>query len=550
VHSVKKGGEFFQVMRKCLKPIASLISIVFFLLSLYLATVSRADEAHSVTPESGSTEDPMIDEVLWVDADSDLGSFNLNHGFLHGRDENSPAPSESLVAALKPKEWRLYKARSYELAELHQANITYGLSNHYAWSQGGFPYAEPWEDWSGYEAYMLLNLQVYDSYFPDCPVEYYDIWSEPDHPYYWHGTYEQLLETFARCYNVVKSYNPEAKLVGPSISWFRPGDPGVEGIIDFLVDLDSIYGIRLDAISWHENGGTWIDTRPDGIPSRAQYLRSQIQAHFPAEYAPELHVNEFMGGRVHLSPGWNVGFLYYLDEAEIDKAMRACWWILSENPPDYWSDCWSGLNGMFMKDGQTPQPAYWVYLNHARMQGETKLHVWGSDVNTNIIATRNDSSGFLRLLVGRYLKTSPNDVTINLVNYPYSRQNVLTEIERIPNSAGFYFDPPTAMPLPGGPFPVSSELVPVTSGIIEIVLQDVEDGEAYIVTISAIRGDVNGDGVVDIGDVVSLVNYLFKNGSGPSPALAGDCNCDGTVDLGDVVYLINYLYKSGPAPAC
>ena len=61
-------------------------------------------------------------------------------------------------------------------------------------------------------------------------------------------------------------------------------------------------------------------------------------------------------------------------------------------------------------------------------------------------------------------------------------------------------------------------------------------------------GDCNGDGIVDIGDVVFLVNYLYKNGSAPDPVQAGDCNCDSTVDLGDVVYLINYLFKQGSPP--
>ncbi len=61
-------------------------------------------------------------------------------------------------------------------------------------------------------------------------------------------------------------------------------------------------------------------------------------------------------------------------------------------------------------------------------------------------------------------------------------------------------------------------------------------------------GDCNGDGIVDVGDVVFLVNYLYKNGSAPDPVQAGDCNCDSTVDLGDVVYLINYLFKQGSPP--
>jgi hypothetical protein len=61
-------------------------------------------------------------------------------------------------------------------------------------------------------------------------------------------------------------------------------------------------------------------------------------------------------------------------------------------------------------------------------------------------------------------------------------------------------------------------------------------------------GDCNGDGVIDVGDVVWEINYLFKNGPPPKPYLAGDVNCDGIEDVGDVVYKINYLFKNGQSP--
>ena len=67
------------------------------------------------------------------------------------------------------------------------------------------------------------------------------------------------------------------------------------------------------------------------------------------------------------------------------------------------------------------------------------------------------------------------------------------------------------------------------------------------------RGDINipgGDGVVDIGDVVFLINYLFKSGPVPNPLSEGDVNCDNVVDIGDVVTLINYLFKHGNVPKC
>jgi hypothetical protein len=65
-----------------------------------------------------------------------------------------------------------------------------------------------------------------------------------------------------------------------------------------------------------------------------------------------------------------------------------------------------------------------------------------------------------------------------------------------------------------------------------------------------VNGDANGDGVVDVGDIVYLVNYLYREGSDPDPLESGDTNCDGVVDVGDVVYLINYLFRGGPPPDC
>jgi outer membrane protein assembly factor BamB len=65
---------------------------------------------------------------------------------------------------------------------------------------------------------------------------------------------------------------------------------------------------------------------------------------------------------------------------------------------------------------------------------------------------------------------------------------------------------------------------------------------------SFLRGDVNGDGVINLADVVYLINYLFVGGPSPEPLEAGDTDCDGVVDIADVVYLINYLFIGGPKP--
>jgi uncharacterized delta-60 repeat protein len=63
-----------------------------------------------------------------------------------------------------------------------------------------------------------------------------------------------------------------------------------------------------------------------------------------------------------------------------------------------------------------------------------------------------------------------------------------------------------------------------------------------------ICGDANLDGVVDIGDIVYLINYVFYGGSVPE----GECdvNNDGIMDIGDIVYLINYVFYGGVEPNC
>ncbi len=88
------------------------------------------------------------------------------------------------------------------------------------------------------------------------------------------------------------------------------------------------------------------------------------------------------------------------------------------------------------------------------------------------------------------------------------------------------------------------------SGTIQKLTNLAVDTLLTITESAFIRGDATGDGKVDIGDVVYLINYLYKNGSAPNPLAAGDATCDGKVDVGDIVYLINYLFKNGPPPPC
>jgi len=71
-----------------------------------------------------------------------------------------------------------------------------------------------------------------------------------------------------------------------------------------------------------------------------------------------------------------------------------------------------------------------------------------------------------------------------------------------------------------------------------------------VVELIGICGDADGDGIINILDILFLINYLYKSGAAPEHQHLSDVNSDTRINILDVVYLINYKYKSGAEPDC
>lgn len=56
------------------------------------------------------------------------------------------------------------------------------------------------------------------------------------------------------------------------------------------------------------------------------------------------------------------------------------------------------------------------------------------------------------------------------------------------------------------------------------------------------RGDVNGDGTINVTDGVYLSSFLFQGGPPPPCILAADTNNDGDVNITDVINIYNFLF--------
>jgi len=83
-----------------------------------------------------------------------------------------------------------------------------------------------------------------------------------------------------------------------------------------------------------------------------------------------------------------------------------------------------------------------------------------------------------------------------------------------------------------------------------------EDGAAGFDTTKVFlldeRGDVNGDGRISVADVIFMINVIVGRTLPPAdwwPKANVNCN-QMAGDMGDVIYLVNYLFRGGPGPYC
>ena len=122
-------------------------------------------------------------------------------------------------------------------------------------------------------------------------------------------------------------------------------------------------------------------------------------------------------------------------------------------------------------------------------------------------------------------------------------------------------------------FSMSNGIIEGTEGsIIQIVLNAgdaVEDGDysakiknvnftstdgrssilsdaTFTITInSVILGDANGDGIVNVTDIVEIVNYILNKPTAAFIQAAADVNQDGSINVTDIVYTVSLIMSSG-----
>jgi pectinesterase len=80
---------------------------------------------------------------------------------------------------------------------------------------------------------------------------------------------------------------------------------------------------------------------------------------------------------------------------------------------------------------------------------------------------------------------------------------------------------------------------------ISAVPGDLQDASCYVITVTVgsavMRGDVDGNQSVDIGDVTALIDYLLSGNSDNIDLVAADMDENTDVNISDVTALVDYL---------
>jgi xylan 1,4-beta-xylosidase len=359
------------------------------------------------------------EELLRIDLGTPTGPTTFRaSGFLHGI--SSSAPPQELVEPLKPRLFRalvqhvgLYDELGfYKRAAALGARVHVDLSSCHGCPENG-PCPGDNGDWTAWDRAVdyLINARKQKGYNID-----WDIWNEPNLGEYWRRSHEVYLEMWARTVRKIRSDDPKAKIVGPSICGYDR-----EWLQRFLLWAKS-EGVLPDIICWHE-----FDD-PRGIPARVAEFRSFLRANgIPLK---PISLNEIVGSHHLTKPGPTAMYLWAIEDAGVESAAHSCW----EDEEKGISGCGTdSLAGILVPSTKEPRSVWWVYRRYADLTG-TLVRVEQSKSICGL-ASVDAKKKQIGLLIGHngQAKTDARLRFVNLDRVGFLSDKVRVSVERIPD---------------------------------------------------------------------------------------------------------------------
>jgi hypothetical protein len=288
----------------------------------------------------------------------------------------------------------------------------------------------------------------------------WDIWNEPDYPPFWDRTAEQFNEAWKRAFLKIRSLDPDAIIVGPSLSrgpWHY--------LYKFLLVAKENNAVP-DIVSWHD----YALDHPDDISHVRTFLETYGIGNRP------ISLNEIKNEDKY-SPGIIVWWLTHVEEQGADSAAYACW----QDSAGY-SDCVKPtLDGLLTLEGK-PRAAWFAHREYASILGEL-VQVGSAGKTITGLAGLNKERRLAHILLGR--REFPDAPAISNVEVLLrhldgsglmsGEGNVFVRAARIPNSGTAVLEDMVVT--------LMKEYSSV-NGSVRIELPDFGPGEAYSIHLS------------------------------------------------------------------
>ncbi len=456
--------------------------------SYVFAVAARNDGGDSPAVRSGAVR-PASDlcpdgPCIAVEGGAGQGAASLRaQGVLHGVTADT---DKSRISALKLRSWRGSGGKdNYNNAGRYASSTTQILSDYWFKLIGPVP---PWEDWTKYKSFVtqLVLTAKREGWSPT----YWDVQDEPDYglPYRKGSTVTQqnVLDVYKAAYEAIKTIDPTAKVIGPTLMGFQPDpDPKNPGALDLTTFLRyaAANNLKFDGIVWHETGAGHLNPyewTTESVVNHVDALRGML-TQWPSLGHPAILLNEYVQLRDLNVPGWVTGYISAMERGNVDEANVTC------GLGNEVANCYAGtLGGMLSTDHTTPRAAWWVHRLYAEMTG-TRVDVTSSVFGLSGFAT--SSSSGMRILLGRHQSctaaanwrcdepasaTPPATPLTIAVRVGGGDRMARVSVQRIPNTT----DDVPALP------PAGEQAVPIQGGVARVQVPQFADGEAYFVTVS------------------------------------------------------------------
>jgi len=417
-------------------------------------------------PSLSSPDSAEFSNLVVVDFAKVIGpTTHKASGVLHSI--SATEPHDDLVLPLKFKAFRGRVNQQYLLAPgFYDRMKRMGIVHVQAVLSDSHGYTNPIHGWPGDSGDWSHWENVVEEAVKACQERHleieYDIWNEPDIEYFWKRDRPTWLETWKRAYRKVRSIDPDAVIVGPSITHLD-----VEFMTEFLT-----YGKQNnclpDILSWHELATAGGETIPENVEKAKELLRSLEIG------IGRISLHEIVPRRKQYCPGTTVCYFANVERTTVESACHSCWPdVVANNGGN------NSLDGLLTYDTRRPRACWWVYWFYGDMTGQlVGLSITGdTHLNADGLAAFDEQRLQACILIGSYEKEQTVPLQIALENIKHAkglvkRGRVRVKCHKIPDSETDPLETPILL---------WDETFRVRGGRITLPISDLKPGESIAI---------------------------------------------------------------------